>query len=108
MRFVNRTQELQEMGQALGEGRPMLYRLYGRRRIGKTALLVHMCKEQGGQYFLAPEGDAATVVASLRAQVASALGDASIPEGWAGFYTALARFEGRPIVIDEFQRVITA
>jgi AAA+ ATPase superfamily predicted ATPase len=45
--FVDRTDELALLHRLLGRGRSELLLLYGRRRVGKTALLRHWAEQSG-------------------------------------------------------------
>ena len=107
MQFVNRGEEIAEIEASLRTRQAVLYRLVGRRRIGKTALLAEACRRHRGVYLFAPEGDEARVLAELRRQAGEAGGgDVLPPEGWEGLFRFLERFEGRPVVLDEFQHVL--
>lgn len=107
MEFVNRSRELQELESLVQRDTAVLYRLTGRRRIGKTVLLRELIDEHDGVYLFVPEGDEGRILAELRRQAAEATGEDVIPpEGWTGLFKFLERFEGRPVVFDEFQHVI--
>lgn len=109
MAFVNRVGELAELDQILTSKGSVLYRLVGRRRIGKTALLSTMRERHGGTYLFVPEGDEGRILAELRRQAGEAVGGGVLPpEGWTGLFTFLERFEGKPVVFDEFQHVLEA
>ncbi len=107
MQFVDREGDLQHLEDLVKTPGPVLYRLIGRRRIGKTALLDQVLRNHQGVYLFAPEGDESRVLSELRRQAAQESHEEVIPpEGWEGLYRFLERFEGRPVVIDEFQHVI--
>ena len=55
-RFVNRERELKIIAQALEEPPPVLFVLYGRRRVGKTALLRKACEGRHYIFFTADLG----------------------------------------------------
>ncbi|MDP6385857.1 MAG: ATP-binding protein, partial [Planctomycetota bacterium] len=51
--FVGRTRELAVLEELRESGRPELFVLYGRRRVGKTELLQQLCEGGRAVYFLA-------------------------------------------------------
>lgn len=53
--FVNRDQELDALEQMYFTGNAEFFVLYGRRRVGKTELLLQFCKDKRGIYFLASQ-----------------------------------------------------
>lgn len=53
--FFNREQELKDLEQRYHSKKPELFVLYGRRRIGKTELLLQFCKDKHSIYFLASQ-----------------------------------------------------
>lgn len=53
--FINREQELNDLEQRYRAKRAELFVLYGRRRIGKTELLLQFCKDKRSIYFLASQ-----------------------------------------------------
>ena len=53
--FINREQELAALEQLYHSGKPEFFVLYGRRRIGKTELLLQFCKDKRSIYFLASQ-----------------------------------------------------
>lgn len=53
--FINREQELKDLENRYRAKRPELFVLYGRRRIGKTELLLQFCKDKRSIYFLASQ-----------------------------------------------------
>src|SRR3990172_517552 len=65
MDFVNRYVELTDLRRVLGNPRPSLIRVYGRRRSGKTELLRKLCREADGVYLLVDEADALQQRAAL-------------------------------------------
>lgn len=107
MEFVNRSRELQELDALVQRDTAVLYRLTGRRRIGKTVLLREVIDAHDGVYLFVPEGDEGRILAEIRRQAAEATGEDVIPpEGWTGLFRFLERFEGRPVIFDEFQHII--
>ncbi|QDU65635.1 ATP-binding protein [Engelhardtia mirabilis] len=53
--FVGRTHELEVLEDLHASGRPELFVLYGRRRVGKTELLQRFCERRRAVYFLAAQ-----------------------------------------------------
>jgi len=53
--FVGRDRELEVLRELASSGRPELFVLYGRRRVGKTELLQHLCNNRRAVYFLAAQ-----------------------------------------------------
>ena len=55
--FIGRDKELCTLQTAYESDRSELVVVYGRRRIGKTALLTQFCKDKAGVYFAAKRQD---------------------------------------------------
>lgn len=53
--FINREQELESLEDMYRSGKAEFFVLYGRRRIGKTELLLQFCKNKHTIYFLASQ-----------------------------------------------------
>jgi uncharacterized protein len=53
--FIGRERELAVLEELASSGRPELFVLYGRRRVGKTELLQRFCKGRKAVYFLAAQ-----------------------------------------------------
>ena len=53
--FINRDQELDALEQMYRTSRAEFFVLYGRRRVGKTELLLQFCKDKPSIYFLASQ-----------------------------------------------------
>lgn len=53
--FINREQEIESLEQMYRSGNAEFFVLYGRRRIGKTELLLQFCKNKHSIYFLASQ-----------------------------------------------------
>ena len=64
MRFFNRQQELGRLGGLLQRPDGALAVLWGRRRIGKSRLLLEWCRRSGGLYTVA---DTRSISASMTA-----------------------------------------
>ncbi|HSD86231.1 MAG TPA: hypothetical protein VLB44_01910, partial [Kofleriaceae bacterium] len=104
MKFLDRKSELAALEELDGG----LAVVWGRRRIGKTRLLLEWCRRQGGVYTVAdqaaPQAQRAYFARSI-AEVLPSFGDVTYPD-WERLLTRLAGdaraagFTG-PIVIDE-------
>ena len=55
--FIGRDKELRTLQTAYESDRSELVVVYGRRRIGKTALMTQFCKDKAGVYFAAKRQD---------------------------------------------------
>ncbi len=106
MIFVDRREELAALRSAVDHG-PSLIRLFGRRRLGKTELLVRLCQERNGVYLLADEAESSLQVQSLSDQLSRALSQPPVPTPtWDAFLGQLEQLGPRVVVIDEFQRLL--
>jgi AAA+ ATPase superfamily predicted ATPase len=65
VRFLNRTDELSILNTFYGKGKANLVIVYGRRRIGKTRLLLEFLKGKNGLYFYIPRGGEDTILSEL-------------------------------------------
>jgi len=107
MPFVNRFHELESLRKVLRGGRPVLVRVYGRRRLGKTELLRKLCKEEQGLYLLVDEADSPQQRDSLSRQVAGEIGTIVMPyPTWDAFFNHLRQIDRKFVVLDEFQRML--
>lgn len=113
--FVDRITELERLGNLLSKPTGGLLVLYGRRRIGKSRLLVEWCRAQGGLYWVADQSSAEIQRTYFAETVASRLpgfADVTYPD-WSRLLTRLARdakaagWRG-PIVFDELPYLVLA
>ncbi len=112
MNFINRTPELTALsGLAAGQGG--LAVVWGRRRIGKTRLLLEWCAREGGVYTVADQSAVETQRAYFARAIAEVLpgfADVAYPD-WERLLARLAAdasasgFDG-PIVIDELPYLV--
>ena len=111
MLFINRLAELAAL-QEFGAG---LAVVWGRRRIGKTRLLLEWCEREGGVYTVADQSSPEVQRAYLARAVAEALpgfADVTYPD-WDRLLTRLAndalanRFTG-PVVLDELPYLVAS
>jgi uncharacterized protein len=108
MRFLDRQGELSRLDELMGSREGRLAVVYGRRRVGKTRLLLEWTARHRGLYTVAdrsaPEVQRRYFAASV-AEVLPGFADVEYPD-WAGLLARLARdaraagFTG-PLVIDE-------
>ncbi len=100
-RFVDREEELRVLRERLRSDRFELVVIYGRRRVGKTRLVLESVRGSEYVYYLAVEGDnlryfkrvASKVVPELRYSM----------EDWESYFNFL---KGRVVIIDEFPNLI--
>ena len=100
-RFVDREEELRVLRERLRSDRFELVVIYGRRRVGKTRLVLESVRGSEYVYYLAVEGDnlryfkrvASRVVPELRYSM----------EDWESYFNFL---KGRVVIIDEFPNLI--
>jgi len=109
MKFVNRREEMKRLDDLVEVGRSGLVTLWGRRRIGKTRLLIEWSKKHKGLYTVA-DLSAETVqrryVADALGERFDGFGDVEYPT-WRTLLQAAARaargedWRG-PLIFDEF------
>lgn len=115
MLFLNRQRELAAMDAVLRHPEGGLLVVSGRRRVGKTRLLLEWVKQHGGLYFVADESTPALQRRYLAEAVARRLpGFADVDyRDWRSLFSRLAleakrvRFRG-PIVLDELPYLVAA
>ncbi len=113
--FVDRTAELALLQTLLGRGRSELLLLYGRRRVGKTALLREWASRSGipWSYWMAQKEPAdlqrRRLAATIRGQAPSATGPtfASWSDLWDDV-AALVRDDRRILILDELPWAVEA
>jgi hypothetical protein len=107
--FVGRERELAVLEELADGGRPELFVLYGRRRVGKTELLQQLCRGRRAVYFLAAEVRDKDNLRAFQIALREGLGDAllatvELPDWSAalGFAAERAGTERLIVVLDEF------
>lgn len=107
--FVGRARELAFLEGLAASGRPELFVLYGRRRVGKTELLQRFCQERKAVYFLAAQVRDRDNLRAFRQAIVEGLGDelaASVEfPDWTAALAFLAERTGKErltVVLDEF------
>ncbi len=115
MRFVNREAEMNILDEALSAPSPALFVLYGRRRVGKTALLRRVCRGFRHVFFTADLGSRSDQLSSFSACLARGLDEPAWAEAvLPGWEEALqlcckqAKDQPLALVLDEFQHMVSA
>ncbi|MCY3000880.1 MAG: ATP-binding protein [Planctomycetota bacterium] len=107
--FLGRERELAFLNELADSGRPELFVLYGRRRVGKTELLQQFCSGRKSVYFLAAQVRDRDNLRTFRQTIAGELGDTlagdvDFPD-WSsalGFLAERSAGERLVVVLDEF------
>jgi hypothetical protein len=107
--FIGRQRELAVLQELADSGRPELFVLYGRRRVGKTELLQQLCGGRRSAYFLAAQVRDRDNLRTFRKVLEEALGDPLIAgiefADWSaalGYAAERAGGERLIVVLDEF------
>ena len=107
--FLGRESEMKVLDELHDSGKPELYVLYGRRRVGKTELLQRLCRERRAVYFLAAQVRDRDNLRAFRDALAENLDDAlaasvEFPDWSAALDFAAERAgdERLVVVLDEF------
>lgn len=105
--FVNRDAELKELEAAAAKGG--LLAVYGRRRVGKTRLLVEWLTQRQGWYSQAIEGPVDLQVQQVFEDLRSRLDTAVTPKTWTEMFDLL-RVQRQPwtLCLDEFPYLVAA
>ena len=114
MKFVNRRNELDRLRRLFRHGTAGLAVIWGRRRLGKTRLLLEWTEKNGGTYFVADESSPAIQRKFFSLAIEQALPGFSETEDpdWQSLFLRLARDASKakwrgPIVIDELPYLIS-
>lgn len=110
MRFVNREAELEYLNSEYTKSQASLVVIYGRRRIGKTALIKKFMSDKLGLYFLASEELERENINNLKNLIADFTENALLKRGfdfsWDDLFTVFKEYrrgQKKILVIDEFQ-----
>lgn len=110
MAFFNRTDELEALDERLNSRRGEYFVLYGRRRVGKSQLLLHFGKRCRQFYFEATSGSRRDQLEDITAELARFTGNAVYAEqplgSWRAVFAAFGEMLAAGqmmIVLDEFQ-----
>lgn len=110
-RFVGRAAELAALKRQYARDAAALLPVYGRRRVGKSELLVHFCEGKPAVYFAATQGTAAQQLRSFLVSAAEALAVPLLAHaqvtGWEQalklVMDAFPKGKRQLLVLDEFQ-----
>jgi len=105
--FVNRKEDLSILNTLFESGKAHLVVVYGRRRVGKTRLLIEFLKEKSGLYFYVSRGGEEIVLSEFSKAVEQEFFRGFKFHDFRSFLEYLSKkFEERTVVvIDEFQRL---
>jgi AAA+ ATPase superfamily predicted ATPase len=113
--FIDRQAELQLLEERYASDQAELFVLYGRRRVGKTALLARFCQDKRHVFFVADLDVEPVLRAALSAAVnAELLGPeaaSAVYPSWQDIFLLLARHaqaERLVVVLDEFTYLVDA
>lgn len=107
--FINRSNELNGLNERYARGQEELFVVYGRRRIGKSALLREFCRGRRHVYFLATQVRERDNLEQFRETVAAVFPDPMLGSlsfaSWDAALTYLSRISEKEqlvLVLDEF------
>jgi AAA+ ATPase superfamily predicted ATPase len=107
--FIGRQRELAVLQELAASGKPELFVLYGRRRVGKTELLQQLCHGRRAAYFLAAQVRDKDNLRAFRKVLEEALGDPLLGQidfpDWGAALAYVAERTGDErliLVLDEF------
>lgn len=107
--FLNRVEELAALERRWATGDAQLFTLWGRRRVGKTLLLLEFARGKRHLYFEATSGTRADQLADFSDRLAEATGRAplQVPDWRAGLDAVADWAREGPVllVLDEFQHI---
>ena len=111
--FVNRVEELRVLEDRYASGKAEFAVIYGRRRVGKTALILKFLEGKEGIYLLARETSEIENLKRFSQKVAEHFNDSFLLRNpfrsWDAFFEYLARIDRRFVVaIDEFPYLVKA
>jgi len=101
MKFVDRYEELRSLKEKLNSENFELIVIYGRRRIGKTRLILEAIRNREHIYYLAVEGDNLRHFKRFASKIVPEI--AHVQEDWESYFNFL---KDKVVVIDEFPNLI--
>ena len=110
--FVNRTQEIRTLNQEYKKKGSAFTVIYGRRRVGKTALIIHFIKQKPALYFYATELSISEQSSRFTKEIISFLKPAYTNISFDSFEQALLYFADHlgeqkvVLVFDEYQNLV--
>ena len=109
-RFINRSEELEFLNEQYKSGSASMVIIYGRRRVGKTSLIMEFAQDKPFLYFLASEEAEHLNQRVLKNQIAEYTGDLLLAQAavdnWDILFQTLSKYisdQRLVLVIDEFQ-----
>jgi len=114
--FIGRQEELALLHRAFSDSVSGLIPIYGRRRVGKSELILRFLRDHEGIYFLGKQAPQALQLREFLEEAAAATGEpllATLPaDGWKRALTAVTERWRKParlvLVFDEFQWTVEA
>lgn len=114
--FIGRKRELAALAAAATSPGGGFVPIYGRRRVGKSELILHFMKSHPGVYFLGKQAQAAIQLREFLAQASRALDEPLLaqlaPSGWGEALAAVVKRWRGPgklvLALDEFQWLVEA
>ncbi len=107
LEFTNRTAELKELDGAAKAGGMLV--VFGRRRVGKTRLLVHWLEPRNGLYSQAIEGAKEIQLDQVFQDIKAQLETTLVPKTWAEFFELIGlRKKPSILCLDEFPYLVTS
>jgi AAA+ ATPase superfamily predicted ATPase len=114
MKFINRINEMQRLNNLINLPEASVAVIWGRRRIGKTRLLIEWAQKHGGVYFTADESASAVqkkYFCIAMEKVLSGFSQVEYPD-WTTLFSRLAKeasYQGwkGPLIIDELPYLIS-
>jgi AAA+ ATPase superfamily predicted ATPase len=108
--FYNRTHELERLGRRWDTGEAQIFTLWGRRRVGKSALLLRFARDKRHLYFEATSGTATDQLSDFSVRLAEATGRTVLSaHTWRAALDAVADWAQQAgpvlVVLDEFQYI---
>ena len=109
--FIGRERELRSLGQLYASGKFEFVALYGRRRVGKTALLTRFIQDKRAIYFMGVESNAKQNLENLSKSILEYASGIEAETSFVSFQAALeyvfklAERERVILVIDEYPYV---
>ncbi len=98
--FINRKEELAKLNEIYSSAHAELVLLYGRRRVGKSRMLIESIKDKNALYFLADVSE--NILDILAKQIPNEFIKFST---WEDFFEFIIKSEYEIIIIDEFQYI---
>src|SRR3989338_7056971 len=103
--FINRINELKLLERLHAEKKPKMIIMYGKRRVGKTALLNEFAKKHKAIYLTARQESEKDQLKKISAEIAESLNDEVIKlnpfQNYDALFTYLEQKE-MPVLFDEF------